>query len=577
MRYWWPNPVPLEDQVRLRCCPLVLLTVMLVGCASHATNRTARDVADSGSPASASKRITVVIIGAPRVLYNKLSGRVVRGGEPLDQMVNAGLLQYDDTDTLRPQLAEAVPTLDNGLWKLSPDNRMEITWKLNPAARWHDGARFTADDLLFTWNVVQDKDLPEFGDTAYDMIDSIRAVDPSTVTVTWKQANYRGASMFTSELGLPLPSHVLAPAYAEDKGNFVNQAYWSHEFVGTGPFKARDFDPGTRLVLVANDDYVRGRPKISEIEILFIGDSNALIAHILAGEAELLLGGGLSLEQGVQVSQLWKNGRVEFYKDNWMQIYPQLMRPSPSVIGDVQFRRALTHAIDREEIVQALMLGHSSVAHSMVNPNSPEGKAIDARLVKYDYDPRRSAGLIGALGYTRGADGMFRDATSAPLSVQILASGDTQNTRPMHAVADDWKSAGVAVETLDLPRQRAQDREYRATRPGFELRSQQNQVHLVTRLHSREVPLPERKFVGINYSRYASPEMDALVDSFFSAVRTEERMQILGNIMQVVTSEVIWLGLFYRADPNLIGTRLRNVMTLGTWRQTWNADQWDVP
>jgi hypothetical protein len=58
------------------------------------------------------------VIGAPRDLYNKLSGRVVRGGEPFDQLVNAGLLQYDNDNNLRPRLAKTVPTLDNGLWRL---------------------------------------------------------------------------------------------------------------------------------------------------------------------------------------------------------------------------------------------------------------------------------------------------------------------------------------------------------------------------------------------------------------------------------------------------------------------------
>jgi peptide/nickel transport system substrate-binding protein len=553
------------------CCAAVVL-----GCSgspgSQTTNRGSPSSAASGAP----KRISVVVIGAPSVLYNKLSGRVVRGGEPLDQILNAGLLQYDANDNFRPQLARSVPTLDNGLWQLLPDGRMEITWQLSPAGRWHDGTRFTTNDVLFTWQVVHDPEAPEFADTTYDMIERVRSDEADTVTATWKQPNYRGPSLFTSELALPLPAHLLARAYADEKAAFVDQPYWSHEFIGTGPYRLRSFDPGTRLSLVANGDYVLGRPKIDEIDILFIGDSNALIAHILAGQAELLLGGGLSLEQGIDVSQQWRAGSVEFYRDNWMQVYPQLLRPSPEVVGNVQFRRAMMHAMDRQEMVETLMHGRSNVAHSMLNPESPEGRAVANRLVRYDYDPRRASDLLAGVGFTRGTDGTLRDSTNTPLGVQILASGDTQNTRPMHAVADDWKAIGVGVETLDLPRQRAQDREYRATRPSFELRSQQNQVHLITRLHSREVPLPERRYVGINYSRYASAEMDAQVEGFFAAIRPEERMQILGDIMHEVTSEVIWLGLFYRADPNLIGSRIKNVMVLGTWRQTWNAEQWDA-
>jgi ABC-type transport system substrate-binding protein len=77
----------------------------------------------------------------------------------LRTLVNPGLSVVDDHDVRRPTLAEAVPTLENGRWKAFPDGRMETTWTIRAGARWHDGAPFTTDDLLFTAAVSRDPEV----------------------------------------------------------------------------------------------------------------------------------------------------------------------------------------------------------------------------------------------------------------------------------------------------------------------------------------------------------------------------------------------------------------------------------
>src|SRR6266542_1058905 len=167
---------------------LLVLTVTLVGCAPQRTGGTA----PSGAPPSAlaqqqtsPKRITVAIMGDPSGLSNTID-RAGAGGTPgldaLEEMVNAGLTQVNAGGVQQPQLAEAVPTIENGMWKLLPDGRMETSWRIKPNVLWHDGAPLTTDDLAFTVKVGQDRDLPVFSNAGYGAVESVEPIDARTVT-----------------------------------------------------------------------------------------------------------------------------------------------------------------------------------------------------------------------------------------------------------------------------------------------------------------------------------------------------------------------------------------------------------
>src|SRR5437868_1299253 len=83
-----------------------------------------------------------------------------------------------------------------------------------------------------------------------------------TVPVVWTAPYIDADTMFTGAFASPLPKHLLEEAYLRDKQGFLALPYWSQEFVGTGPFKLRQFNPGTSVALEANADYALGRPKI---------------------------------------------------------------------------------------------------------------------------------------------------------------------------------------------------------------------------------------------------------------------------------------------------------------------------
>ena len=100
------------------------------------------------------KKLTLGILYEP---VDMTDGRT----RPFKDLMAAGFSAEDEKGVRHPQLAESVPTLENGQWKLFPDGRMETTFRLKENLRWHDGQPLTMDDLLFTTTVLLDQDLPE--------------------------------------------------------------------------------------------------------------------------------------------------------------------------------------------------------------------------------------------------------------------------------------------------------------------------------------------------------------------------------------------------------------------------------
>ena len=560
----------------------VVLAMLVGACAGPSPREVPANSGAAGETTAprAPKRITIATRGEPYGLNSKarLSGP---GGSvhALEHMANAGLTIVDGSGEPRPQLAEAVPTLDNGLWKLFPDGRMETTWTLKAGAQWHDRAPITAEDLLFTAEVERDREVPINRPTGSDALESVRAIDGRNVVATWRRPYIDADLLFTSELASLMPRHLLEKAYREDKATFLQLPYWTTEYVGAGPYVLKEWVIGSHLVLAANPDYLLGRPRIDEIVARFIADSNTLVANVLAGAVELNLGSGLSTEQGIQIRDQWREGKVELPPSGWLVVHPQLLNPTPTVLGNVQFRRALLHAIDRQALVDTVQYGVTSVAHSILDPDQPQYREIQQSVVRYEYDPRRAQQMIEALGNSRGADGVYRDSAGARLSVELrTVPQNTVYEKGVLAVADYWQQAGVGVDAQVIAVQRARDREFRATFPAFEILGTPNDVVGALNLHSVKARLPENDFVGSNYPRYMNPEYDAIVDRYLVTIPKAERIQVLGQMIRHVADQVLAMGLFHDTTPFAIGSRLQNVApgrAAGT-SEAWNVAEWDV-
>src|SRR6187431_2626420 len=118
---------------------LMILLSLLTGCAGTGAPAGSPSTGTSsqgseGPRSSAPKRITVAIRGDPKALSAKLNSAAGAGGIPgvaeMEELINAGFANEDTPGALHVQLAEAIPTVENGLWKVNPDGTMETTWKI---------------------------------------------------------------------------------------------------------------------------------------------------------------------------------------------------------------------------------------------------------------------------------------------------------------------------------------------------------------------------------------------------------------------------------------------------------------
>jgi hypothetical protein len=194
------------------------------------------------------------------------------------------------------------------------------------------------------------------------------------------------------------------------------------------------------------------------------------------------------------------------------------------------------------------MDGQSRIAHTFISPDEAQYRGVEADIVRYQYAPARAEQAITGLGYGRGSDGVFVDAAGGRLSVPISATvQNDRNVKTTVAVASDWRRMGVAVEEILIPIQRAQDREYRAQFPGFEIAA---------------------ALGGVTAT---------LVDRYLVTIPSSERIRLLASIVRHQTENLTMLPLFYEATPTMASHRLTNIIPRGErFTEAWNAEQWDL-
>lgn len=559
-----------------------LVTLVLVGLLLAAGCAPAQSGVSEGgqSPAPATpKRISMVLLGDPGYFSQAAypgQGRIpgIGASSPLS---TSGLTATDPNGAPTPVLGTGAPSTSDGSWRVFPDGSMETTSTLRPDVFWHDRTPVTANDLVFSINTYLDKasGMPR-STAALNSIAGVSATDARTVVVRWSIPYINADSIFgggetpTSTLIYILPRHLLETPYS-NQVNLLELSYWREDFIGTGPFQLKQYLPNSFAILDAFDHYVLGRPKIDQVELKFISDPNTVIANVLAGSLDLVMGGIVSFEQAADVAERWPEGHVALASGNSITIYAQFMDANPPLMTNPQFRRSLLMAMDRQTLLDSFQRGQASVAHTTVfSPTSAEFPYIEKSIVKYPFDPRRAAGMIEGLGYTRGPDGLFHDVGGPALSLEMRTIVREPQSKMVLAIADNWKQIGVDTQTYIIPDQQASDSQYRATFPAFQLLQQNTGFE---QFHNANIPLPSNRYVGVNKGRISDAELTGGIDRYSVTIPWDERMQVAGQLIHRITDEVMYMPTMYRADSALIANRVKHVEGIN---YSWNPHEWSV-
>src|SRR6185503_3616804 len=237
---------------------------------------------------------------------------------------------------------------------------------LRQDVRWQDGVPFTAEDMLFSFQVNSDAGIPNPNTTEVRLMESAEAPDPYTFVIFFKEPYYRADSLGIRGFW-PHPKHILGEPFQRylasgSADEFINLAYWSTEYIHTGPFRLTAWDPGTQIELRAFDQYFLGRPKLDIIRIRIFSDESALFAALLSGTVEMLMESTLHPDLGYQLKERWepsgegivpvKNIGQRFLGSQWRSAY----QIEPSNL-DIRVRAALYHAFDRETLSEGVNSG----------------------------------------------------------------------------------------------------------------------------------------------------------------------------------------------------------------------------
>jgi peptide/nickel transport system substrate-binding protein len=450
-----------------------------------------------------------------------------------------------------PVLAQAVPQLNTDSWKVFPDGRMETTYRLRPNLTWHDGQPLTADDMVFSRLVDAarvDYGLTQSSAEVRNMEDSF-APDPSTLVIRWKQPY----AMAAAPEMIAHPRHLLADALEKaDHEFFGNLPFWTTEYVGAGPFRIVHWERGTNVEAAAFDNFALGKPKITRIRLTWGNDPNVNLARLLAGDADAALDGSLLFEQTSMLKQKWGTQGVGVIMLNptslrYIQVQSRSEYVSPTALLDARVRKAILHSIDRGTLAETMVEDRTMVADTVPPPTEGYYPSIARQLTQYPYDIRRAEQLMGEVGYAKGLDGVYTSSTAGRFNVEVRGVSGGQEEQDTNIVAGGLREAGYDGSILLLPSSaRAVDDKTKGTFPGLTLNNNTLQPGLgLNKWLTANVGGPWDNWTGGNRMGWSNQQFDQLYEQWVSALEPAQSVQLLGQMMRVLSEELPSLPLYY--------------------------------
>lgn len=355
--------------------------------------------------------------------------------DEVDALLFSSLLRVDDNGNYFPDLATAVPTIQNG--GISKDQKT-ITVHLRKDAKWSDGVPVTAQDWMFTYHAVLNPANNTKTRYGWDEIESANAPDPYTIVVHMKQPSNAVLGILTMGGAAypPLPAHVLA------KLPDINRAPFNNMPLSSGPFVLKEWNHGSNLVFVPNKYYFRGAPKLKELIWKVLPDANTQLNQLKTHEIDIYPAVD---ENGV--SQLSSIGgiRVEHRLiANWRHMGINMSRPQ---LADVRVRQAIAQAVDWKRIIDTVYHGINSAAVSDIFPQSWAAPNVPP----YAYDPARAKQLLASAGWTMGSDGVLH---KGPLAMHLTISATTSaksNEQSEVMIQSMLREVGIDVQIRNYP------------------------------------------------------------------------------------------------------------------------------
>lgn len=494
------------------------------------------------------------------------------------------LVVSDGRNVPRPQLAEKLPQLNTADWQVFPDGQMETTYRLRSGLTWHDGAPLTAEDVVFGWKVFV---WPEMGvpmDPPIRLVQEITAPDDRTVVIRWKQPYGQAGELDTTRYGgvPPMPRHLLESKYrAGDVQAFLNDPYWTTQFVGSGPYRLDRWEPGAFIQASAFDSFIEGRPQIEQLKLVFLPDPSAAVASLLAGDVHVAAEDAIGFEQGSVLKKQWESRGAGVVlltpnKSRFLQVQFKPDYVSPRAILDLRVRKAILHLTDREALSAAILEGEVAVAHTLTGPVEEYFSELDRIATKYAFSPQLADRLLADAGFVKGRDGLYADAAGQRLNMELRAFAADPGPSEAAILSSQWKTLGLETEIAIIPAAQSQNLELVSAYPALRIeQTGLNGTTPINKLVGSAIATADRRWAGVNRGGWLNPEYDRLVDVFVGSLNRSERNQAAVEAFKIAGDALPAIPLYYLSLASAYTSTLQGMTGGYSGDTAWdNVHQW---
>jgi peptide/nickel transport system substrate-binding protein len=532
---------------------LLCSSILLPGCGDRGTGESTSPVAVEDAEPAYGDAIVSGSIGDASVLIPMLAGD--SASHSISGLIFDGLIAYDkNLSEFEPRLAER--------WEVSEDG-LEITFHLRRDARWQDGVPFTARDVEFAFRTITDPATLTAYAEDYKQVERFEVIDDYTIRVRYAQPFAPALGSWASSL-IVLPRHLL-------EGKPINEH--AREFgrkpVGIGPFRFESWEPQKQITLRANHDYYRGRPYIERAVTRVIPDTQTQFLELKAG--------GLD-EMGLTPLQYQRQTETEYFRDGFAKY--KYLTNSYSYLGynltrplfqDVRVRRAISHAIDKREIVDAVLLGLGSPA---ATPYKPGTYWINEKIEGPAYDPAKARALLEEAGW-RDSDGDgVLDREGKRLSFEIITNkGNEQREKAATVIQRRLSEVGIEVtikviEWAAFINNFVDKRNFDAVLLGWSLSPDPDQYDI---WHSSKTRPKEFNFVT-----YSNAEVDAVLEKARRTFDRAERKAQYDRLQEILDEEQPYTFLYVAYALPIVHKRFHGIEPAPAGI-SHNFKEWYVP
>jgi len=319
--------------------------------------------------------------------------------------VQEALVKVDRHGKLVPWLAERWNTSDN----------KNYTFFLKRGVRFHNGREMKAADVKFVFDRAMNPETKHPAVKQYEVIGDIIVKDDYTITFALKSTNANFLWTMARQGSVIYPREAVETLKSEP--------------IGTGPYKLGEWVRGDRIVLVKNGEYhVKGLPKIDRVTLRFIPDPNAALAALKAGDVDASMF-GLGPEH---IPDLQKDSRFQVIVGETTNDVIMSMNNAKKPFSDVRVRRAITHGINKPDVVKGAMFGLGRVLGTNVDPLNPYFVDMSGAM---PYDPAKAKKLLAEAGYPNGFETVLK---VAPQYYYTVRTGEV--------LADQLQKIGVKIK-----------------------------------------------------------------------------------------------------------------------------------